>query len=218
MLPEASSEPCADQLHAVSFPCLLSLNAVASVGGAILAFNMGNTNTGDCTPGTCPLDNGYLLYQPSLGGSAFMLAAFAVLIPINVFTGIRHKTPLFASTIVTGLLLQVMAYIGQLLLRTDQARRSYFLVSLLGAMTGPTLISASIYLVLPHILIVYGREVSILSRPIYLSVVFLAFDVFTLAFQAVGCAFAVCGGTQDEVGPPHPLPTSFFSSLLVFLC
>lgn len=168
-----------------------------------MAFNMDNTDAGDCTPDICPLDNGYLSYQPSLDGSAFMLAAFAVLIPVNVFTGVRYKTPLFASTVIAGLLLQIMAYIGRLLLRTDQARRSYFLVSLLGDMAGPTLISASIYLVLPHVLIVYGRRVSFLSRPIYLTVVFLAFNVFTLAFQAVGCAFAVCGGSRDEVRIPR---------------
>lgn len=160
---------------------------------------MTSLNPGDCTAATCPVAGGFLSSPPSLEGSAVMLAASAVLVPVQVVLGVRYRTPLYAVTFVLGLLCEVMGYVGRIMLRTDQASRQYFAVSLVGLIMGPTFISGAIYLVLPHVLVLYGRELSLVSRPLYLGFLFLAFNVFTLAFQAVGCSFAANGASKGEV-------------------
>ncbi|KAJ9156608.1 Sphingoid long-chain base transporter RSB1 [Pleurostoma richardsiae] len=156
-------------------------------------------STGDCSPSTCPVDNGFLSSPPSMAGNTLMMAAFAVLVPIALWVGIAFRTPLYASSFILGLLFEVMGYAGRVVLRTDLASKSYFVLFLVGTIMGPTFITGAIYVVLPHILTLYGSDVSVVSRPIYLAVVFLAFDVFTLAFQAVGAAFASQGSTSEEM-------------------
>ena len=156
-------------------------------------------SSGDCSPDLCPVTRGFFLDSPSMGGSLFLLAAFAFLVPVNVLTGLRWKTPLYTVAFVMGLLFEVMGYVGRFMLRTNLASRKYFVLFLLGTVMGPTFITAAIYLVLPHILTIYGTDISGISQPIYLAYFFLAFDVFTLAFQGVGSAFAVQGTSDVEV-------------------
>jgi hypothetical protein len=152
---------------------------------------------GDCTPATCPVASGYLAYQPSLVGTAILLAGFAVLVPVQAFAGWRYKTPLFAVALVVGLLLAILGYVGKLLLRLDQARQSYFLLSLLGTVVGPAFVAAAIYTVLPHVLNVHGQEILLFSsQPANLSPMFLVFDVVTVVFEAAGCALVISEGSS----------------------
>lgn len=155
--------------------------------------------SGDCPPDLCPVSRGFLTDIPSMGGSLFLLAAFAFLVPVNVLTGLRWKTPLYTAALVVGLLFEVMGYLGRFMLRSNLASRKYFLIYLLGTVMGPTFITAAIYLVLPHVLTIYGSDISGISQPIFLAYFFLAFDVFTLAFQGVGGGFAVQGTSSIEV-------------------
>lgn len=92
-----------------------------------------------------------------------------------------------------------MGYSGKLLLRNDLASKSYFALSLFGTAAGPTLITAAVYTILPHILALYGSDLSTPLEPVWLSYFFFAFDSFTVAFQTVGCVFAAQGYTEVEV-------------------
>jgi hypothetical protein len=154
---------------------------------------------GHCTRDTCPVTDGYLSYQPSLEASVFMLAAFSILVPINCLLGKRYRSPLYATPIVAGLLLELVGYAGRLLLRRDVADTTYFAMYLAGIILGPTFISAAIYPILPHVVVIYGRDLAIVSRPIYINVLFLLFGIATLLFQLVGVALAVNGTSHDEV-------------------
>ncbi|ROW08174.1 hypothetical protein VPNG_06904 [Cytospora leucostoma] len=64
---------------------------------------------------------------------------------------------------------------------------------------GPTFITAAVYMVLPHILAVYGSDLSIIAEPVWLSYFSLGWDIFTLAFQAIGSAFAAEGSSKTEI-------------------
>ena len=101
---------------------------------------------------------------------------------------------------VIGFMFEVMGYAGRVMLRFELANRTYFVIYLLGTIMGPTFLSAAIYLILPHILALYGIVGgSIASQPLWITMLFLALDIFTLAFQGVGCAFAVDGTSGPEV-------------------
>lgn len=128
-----------------------------------------------------------------------MLAVFAILVPINLWVGARCRTTTYTLTLVVGLLVEVMGYVGQLLLRSNLASKTYFLLFLLGTITGPVFITSAIYSTLPHIVAVYGGDVGIGPRPVWLSYAFVSNDGFTLFFQILGCAFTVEGFSRLEV-------------------
>lgn len=169
---------------------------------------MGGTSANDCTSATCPVEEGFLSTPPSMEGAVFMLAAFSALIPINLWIGARCKTSTYSLCLVAGLLLEVLGYVGMLLLRSDLASKTSFVLLLLGTTTGPTFITAAIYTILPHILGLYGDDVSIVPEPIWMSYFFLAFDAFTVAFQVVGSVFTAEGFSKTEVSHLPVLNTS----------
>lgn len=164
---------------------------------------MGGPSAADCTAATCPVEEGFFSAPPSLEGAAFMLAAFAALIPINLWVGARCKTTTYTLLLVAGLVLEVLGYVGMLLLRSDAASKSYFVLLLLGTLIGSTFITAAVYTVLPHILGLYGSDVSIVPEPVWLSYFFFTFDAFTVAFLAVGSAFTAKGFSKIEVSLPR---------------
>lgn len=154
----------------------------------------------DCSSDTsCPIPSGFLSYQTSPASNAFMLAAFAALIPINIFTGVRYKTPLYAVLATLGLLLEVVGHAGKILLRSNPASEGRFLLYMIGTLWGPTFISAAVYLVLPHVMVIYGEQFSLIHEPIYCNIVFVALDIFTLAFQSIGIALSATSDTELEV-------------------
>ncbi|KAL1868108.1 hypothetical protein Daus18300_006090 [Diaporthe australafricana] len=125
--------------------------------------------------------------------------AFATLVPINLWVGARYRTTVYSLSMSAGLLLEVMGYVGKILLRNDLASKTYFALSLLGTAMGPTLMTAAIYTILPHILAIYGSDLGSTLEPVWLSSFFFAFDGFTLAFQAIGCVFAAQGYNAVEI-------------------
>lgn len=169
---------------------------------------MQSPNAADCTSTTCPVDNGFLSNAPSLVGTVVLLVLFAALVPINLWIGARCRTTTYSVTLVIGLVLEVMGCAGRLLLRSDLASKTYFLLFVLGTIMGPTFITAAIYTTLPHILALYGSDVSSVQKPVWLSYFFLLFDLFALAFQALGSAFSAEGYDKLQVSL---VPVAYFS-------
>lgn len=66
---------------------------------------------------------------------------------------------------------------------------------LVGLTIAPAFLSASIYLCLSRIIVIYGRTVSRL-RPATYTITFISFDLFSLVLQAVGGAIAA--STDDR--------------------
>ncbi|KAI8255281.1 Sphingoid long-chain base transporter RSB1 [Colletotrichum sp. SAR11_239] len=153
--------------------------------------------TGDCNE-NCPFRGGFLDYEPSAVGSAIFLAAFALLVPLTFFQGYRFKTPLFASTLATGILLEVLGFAGRLRLKNNTASETSFTLWLLGSILGPTLISAALCQVLPHVVALYGLGIGF-TRPRVagLSLVFALLLVVALEIAGVVAAVFGLGGVQS---------------------
>ncbi|KAK1469384.1 hypothetical protein CMEL01_01151 [Colletotrichum melonis] len=135
--------------------------------------------TGDCGD-SCPYPGGFNSYSPSAIGSAIFLVAFALLVPLALYQGFRFKTPLFASTLATGLLLEVLGFAGRLRLRNDTASGTSFSLWLIGAILGPTLIAAAICQILPHVIALYGLGIGF-TRPRTPSILLAGLGVQILA-------------------------------------
>jgi len=118
---------------------------------------------GDC--GTaCPVESGFYAYDPSIGGNAVLLAAYALLIPAVLYPGFRFSTLTFSIILVIGLILDVVGFVGRILLHGAPDRQDFFIVSLLGTVLGPTFITGAMVLTLPHTLSLCGERVSPLRR------------------------------------------------------
>jgi hypothetical protein len=152
-----------------------------------------------CTTELCQTGDGFASFQPAPVGNAFMLAAFAVLIPANIFTGIRYKTPLYASLIITGLLVEILGHVAAVLLAANVTSHALFCVFMMGTLWGATLIGSANYLALPRVMVIYGREFSPVSKPVYCVAALSFSDVLALVLQSVGVAFASRGSNESVV-------------------
>ncbi|EGY17832.1 uncharacterized protein VDAG_01514 [Verticillium dahliae VdLs.17] len=125
--------------------------------------------------------------------NAVFLAAFALLVPVTLALGYRFKTPIFASILTTGLLLEVLGFAGRLLLFDNVANKTYFALFLLGTVLGSTFIAASIFIILPHALSVYGARASSV-QPKHIALVLSAVALVAAIVEIIGTvcvAFAV---------------------------
>ncbi|WQF89041.1 Putative RTA-like protein [Colletotrichum destructivum] len=155
--------------------------------------------TGDCGDHTCPYPGGFTHYSPSVVGSAIFLVFFALLVPVSLYQGFRFKTPLFASTLATGLLLEVLGFAGRLRLRENAASPTSFFLWLLGAILGPTLIAAAICQILPHVIALYGLGIGFTQpRVTVLLLIFALALVLALEIAGVVSAVFGLGGVQTS--------------------
>ena len=140
----------------------------------------------------CPVEGGLYLYNPNLGGNAFLLAIFAVLIPIALYLGFRYQTALFAITLSIGLLLDFIGFVGRVLLHDSRDDQGYFFLAQFGTVLGPTLISTSIFVVLPHLFNIYGENICPF-RPNTLSIAYYGFVALTLLLELIGVVLLAYG-------------------------
>ncbi|KAK0666383.1 putative RTA1 like protein [Cercophora samala] len=141
----------------------------------------------------------YLSYRVPPAGNAVILAAFAALIPLNIFTGIRYKTPLYASLLTAGLIVEVVGHVGRMFLSTEHASPAYFAVYMVGTHWGAAFVGSAIYLVLPHATVLFGQEFRLVSNALYINIFFAVMDIFSLVFQSVGIVYAASATTAPQV-------------------
>src|SRR5687767_13934372 len=103
---------------------------------------------GDCGS-TCPVEGGWYSYDPSLAGNAVFTAAFAFLVPATLFFGVRYQTPLLAATLTTGIALEVVGFVGRILLHGGRGDKTFFLLNQLGTVVGPSLVAGALFITLP---------------------------------------------------------------------
>lgn len=142
---------------------------------------------GDCGS-TCPVEGGFYAYNPNIAGNSLLLAAHGILIPAVLYLGIRFRTPVFSAILATGLLLDVVGFVGRLLLSGAPESQAFFVLSLLGTILGPACVSGAIFSTLPHILGVYGDCMSPI-RPFLAGLVFYSVVSLAGVIQLIGVVF-----------------------------
>ncbi|KAI1056330.1 hypothetical protein NW752_000961 [Fusarium irregulare] len=142
---------------------------------------------GDCGS-TCPASDGFYTYSPSVGGNAVLLTVFALLALVALYFGVRSKTYLFSLALTTGLFLEVLGFIGRILLHSKQDDQGHFFLVLFGTVLGPSLMSVAIFIVLPHILSIYGKPICPF-RPLVAGLIFWGLAAVTIIFELVGIIF-----------------------------
>lgn len=140
-----------------------------------------------CTLDLCPLTDAYIDYIPSLGGNAFYLALFSLLLLLQTILGIRYRTWGYLAGLTGGLILEVIGYAGRLQMHSNPFKFSSFLQYLICLTIAPAFLSASIYICLGRIVIVYGETISRLKPRTY-TIIFITCDLLSLILQAAGGA------------------------------
>ncbi|KAI5206639.1 hypothetical protein AUEXF2481DRAFT_113182 [Aureobasidium subglaciale EXF-2481] len=150
-----------------------------------------------CTLGVCSLDYATIEYVPTYGGNMAYLIIFAVFLLAQMGLIWKYRTWGFFVGMFCGLLLEVLGYAGRVTLHGNPFNFDQFVLYLVCLTIGPAFLTASIYLCLGRIVIVYGEGISRFSPKFY-TLTFMVCDFLSLLLQAVGGALAA---TQDDTNP-----------------
>ncbi|KAJ4287093.1 hypothetical protein N0V88_007787 [Collariella sp. IMI 366227] len=137
---------------------------------------------GDCSGENCHFHPGSLSYGAGPGNAVFLAAFAALALPV-IYAGLRYRTDLHSSLVLASLLFEIIGHVGRALLVGNPTSHPYSVVYLLGTHWGAILLGSAVYLVLPHVIVIYGQEFCLVSDPVYLNIFFLIFDIFALNFQ-----------------------------------
>ncbi|KAI8905399.1 putative RTA1 domain protein [Powellomyces hirtus] len=149
-----------------------------------------------CTLDICPIEYAWIHYLPSLIGNSVYLAAFSVLFAAHIALALRYRTWGFSVGMIGGILLEILGYIGRVLLHRDPFNFDSFLLYLICLTIGPAFMSASTYLCLGRIITVNGSYLSRLSPRTY-TIVFIICDFISLVLQSIGGAIASIADTKE---------------------
>ncbi|KAI4273267.1 MAG: hypothetical protein L6R38_006376 [Xanthoria sp. 2 TBL-2021] len=154
-----------------------------------------------CTTKTCPKELQTIEYVPSLGGNAFFLALFAIILISQIAAGIKWKTWSFTGCVFGGLVLEVIGYAARIQIHDNPFKSDPFLMYLVTLTIAPCFLTAAIYLSLSRIILTYGTALARFKPRTY-TIIFICCDVFSLVLQAVGGAIADTADTKslEDVG------------------
>lgn len=149
-----------------------------------------------CTLQTCCWQQAYVQYPPDLGASAAYLGIFAAFLFIQFGLGTLYRTWGFWIGMVCGLILEVIGYAGRIMIRSNPFNLNIFLLYFIPLGLGPAFMTASIYLTLARLVVVYGTQYSYF-RPRTYTAVFVSFDITSLVVQAVGGSVTAQAQTES---------------------
>ncbi|KAJ5247785.1 RTA1 domain protein [Penicillium chermesinum] len=154
------------------------------------------SDTANCTLSTCPIDSAFVDYQPSIPANALFIGVFSLLLLLQLGLGLWYRTWSFVIAMSCGLILEVLGYIGRLILHHNPFNFSGFLMYLIPLTIGPAFFSAAIYLCLAKIVKIYGEGISRI-RPRMYTLIFISCDLLSLILQAAGGAITSTADTQS---------------------
>lgn len=150
-----------------------------------------------CNYTTCPLDPlGQINYRPSLPGNAIYLAIFMLGLLVNIGLAIKYRTWGYVVAIIGGTGLEIVGYIGRVMLWQNDFNNNYFIIYLVGLTIGPAFFSAAIYLCLARIIAIFGHGLPWFT-PKTITCFFVACDLLSLILQAAGGAIASTASTNS---------------------
>ncbi|KUJ09395.1 RTA1-domain-containing protein [Mollisia scopiformis] len=152
-------------------------------------------NDGGCTIDTCPLSMATVHYDPSLVGNTFYLTLFAGTFVVQAVQTWKYKTWSYSFSVMSGLVLEVVGYLGRVQMHYNPFDANPFLIYLIGLTIGPVFFNAAIYLTLSRIIVHYGVRYCWLT-PKRISITFMTCDFIALVLQAAGGAIADTASTS----------------------
>ena len=174
-----------------------------------------------CTLKTCPLNQSYYAYRPSLSTNAVFLALFSLsLCGFVLQAALSRRFIGFTIAMVSGCSLEVLGYVGRIMSWNNPFYQVYllspiynhhghllpmlnahsqtgFLMQIVCLTIAPAFLAAGIYLTLSRIVTTFGPENSHI-KPLSYPRIFIPCDVISLLLQAIGGGMASVASHQDK--------------------
>ncbi|KAG6008200.1 hypothetical protein E4U21_004799 [Claviceps maximensis] len=109
---------------------------------------------------SCPASGGFYGYRPNVASNVVLLVPLCLLVPCIWFLRLGSRTSAFSTTLMVGVVLEVLGFVGRILLHGSGDSRGYFALSLLGTVLGPAFVSAALFVLFPLAVKVCGGRVS----------------------------------------------------------
>lgn len=137
-------------------------------------------------------------YHYSLGGNSALLAVNIVLFILMFTSSVFYRQWWFLVTWGLGLGLEIVGYIGRVILSHNTNNFSAYIMSSILLSMGPSFLMAGIYYIAAQLTIIYGEQFSVLLPRKYLSI-FNTANVISVALQGTGRGIAA-GAQQSQDG------------------
>lgn len=151
-----------------------------------------------CTLQTCCLsEQAYLQYLPTVAGNAAYAAAFGIILIGQIGLFIAYpKTWKFFIGVAACLLLEIVGYIGRIMLHNNPFSLNNFVIYLVPLTIGPAFMMGAIYIMMGRVVVAYGRQHSLI-KPVWYSAICISWDLVSLILQAAGGAIAATGDDHN---------------------
>ncbi|KAI5855008.1 RTA1 like protein-domain-containing protein [Durotheca rogersii] len=156
-------------------------------------------SSSDCTPGRCL--HLFFTSESSLASNVVFLALFALLIPVTLGLGVKYRGSIFATAVATGLALEVLGYVGRVILLPHHdfhPSASAFALFLTGTTTAPTLICGAVFLAATRVVVVYGEEFRT-WRPVWYQLFFYGLITAAFVLEVAGSVLSAVGESAEQV-------------------
>ncbi|KAL0937485.1 parasitic phase-specific protein psp-1 [Colletotrichum truncatum] len=156
----------------------------------------------NCTLELCPIEWSILQYRPSVPASAVFIAFFSVALIIHAVQGIRSRTWGFMGSMISGCVLEIVGYVGRLLIYDNPFDFQGFLMQIICITVAPVFFSAAIYVLLSQ---TSRHRINHLDpslsrvKPKLFYWIFIPADIVSLILQAVGGAMSSVSTTKEAV-------------------
>jgi hypothetical protein len=145
----------------------------------------------------CRIEDTTYGYRPNLGGNIFLAVVFGIAFFANIFLGIRFRIRAYAIVLTLGCLAQALGYIGRVGMYFRPFDAIPFQAQICCLIIGPAFNSAAIYLMLKHIVALFGAKWSVL-KPKWYTIIFITADVVSLVLQAAGGGITATADFKDK--------------------
>ncbi|KAL6407372.1 parasitic phase-specific protein psp-1 [Ilyonectria robusta] len=152
----------------------------------------------NCTLDICPLEASILRYQPSIPANGTFIAVFALAMVLHAIQGIRAHTWGFLACMISGCILEVVGYIGRLIIHGNPFDFSGFLMQIICVTIAPVFFCSAIYVLLSQVINHIDRSISRFD-PRFFYWIFIPCDIISLVLQAAGGALSSTGGTEAHI-------------------
>ncbi|KAK7424719.1 hypothetical protein QQX98_000297 [Neonectria punicea] len=123
---------------------------MASLPNGLITFGP----SANCTLDTCPIEASLLRYQPNIPATAVPIAIFGVSLLLHSWQGARAKTWGFMGSMLCGCILEIIGYVGRLIIHDNPFDFIGFLIQIICITVAPVFFCSAIYVLLSQVYVV----------------------------------------------------------------
>jgi len=160
-----------------------------------MAVDPSHVNPLDCNEVSvdCPVKASTYGYYPTLGWNAFFAAVFGLCFFFSFWLGLRSRTWTYMLAMCCACVTSCIGYIGRILMHDNPFDTLGFQMQICALTMSPAFNAAAMYLILKHLVLLFGRECSRI-RPKFYTYSFIFVDFLALSLQAAGGGIAGSAG------------------------